>query len=170
MEGYSEGIIDGIAEARRKALDELVRAGMADSALNTVLDVSEIDLKTPTAPEEDVVPSLDSPIIDTTQTAPQSRARTESSDWQSQAACKGNNKNHFPPDHFESKKIRKAREARAKAICSVCPVQVQCLEYSLVNREPAGIWGGVNEIERNQMLIQREQRGLRGRSRTLRVS
>lgn len=106
MEGFSAEIIDSMAEARIKALGEIVRAGMAGSALNTVLDVSEIDLKTPpTTPVEDVAPSSDSPIIDTTQTAPQGRARTESSDWQGQAACKGNNKNHFPPDHFEPKKL-----------------------------------------------------------------
>lgn len=113
---------------------------------------------------------MDTSITDTPQTAPQSRARTESSDWQSQAACKGNNKNHFPPERVERDKNKVARVARAMEICRKCPVRVQCLEYSLENREPAGIWGGVDEKERNQMLLELEQRGLRGRSRTLRVS
>jgi len=45
-----------------------------------------------------------------------------------------------------------AREARAKAICSTCVVQNDCLEYAIRIREPHGIWGGMNETERKQLL------------------
>ena len=32
--------------------------------------------------------------------------------------------------------------ARAKAICTKCPVLEACLEGALVRREPWGVWGG----------------------------
>jgi WhiB family redox-sensing transcriptional regulator len=44
---------------------------------------------------------------------------------------------------------------RAKAICDRCPVQALCLEYALKIRESHGIWGGLNELERRQLLRQR---------------
>ncbi len=32
--------------------------------------------------------------------------------------------------------------ARAKAICSECPIRQACFEEALVRREPYGVWGG----------------------------
>ena len=32
--------------------------------------------------------------------------------------------------------------ARAKELCSTCPVMVECLEGAITRREPAGVWGG----------------------------
>ena len=43
------------------------------------------------------------------------------------------------------------REERAKAICATCPVREPCLEYALRIREPHGIWGGLNESERQPL-------------------
>ena len=40
----------------------------------------------------------------------------------------------------------------AKAICRQCPVRDACLDYSLRIREPHGIWGGLNEVERRNLL------------------
>jgi WhiB family redox-sensing transcriptional regulator len=34
-------------------------------------------------------------------------------------------------------------------------VRDECLEYALGIREPHGIWGGLNEFERRQLLRQR---------------
>jgi len=58
----------------------------------------------------------------------------------------------FPPAHFERKDEKEAREARAKAICGSCPVRRPCLDYALRIREPHGIWGGLSEAERKQIL------------------
>ncbi len=41
---------------------------------------------------------------------------------------------------------------RAKAICAVCPVKAPCLQYALEIREPHGIWGGLNELERKALI------------------
>ncbi|MGH8936508.1 MAG: WhiB family transcriptional regulator [Acidimicrobiia bacterium] len=78
--------------------------------------------------------------------------------WQRRALCRGNHSHlFFPPSTFERKEDRERREARAKAICSVCPVQAECLDYALHIREPYGIWGGLTEMERRLLLGDRAQ-------------
>ncbi len=73
--------------------------------------------------------------------------------WQDKAACKGPQARvFFPPSHLERKDQREAREMRAKAICAVCPVRGPCLAYALEIREPHGIWGGLNELERKALI------------------
>jgi WhiB family transcriptional regulator, redox-sensing transcriptional regulator len=73
--------------------------------------------------------------------------------WQLRAACRGPHANiFFPPAQFEPKADRLVREERAKAICRHCPVRGACLDYSLRIREPHGIWGGLNEVERRTLL------------------
>jgi WhiB family transcriptional regulator, redox-sensing transcriptional regulator len=61
----------------------------------------------------------------------------------------------FPPSQFERKEEKLLRENRAKEICSACSVHRDCLEYALSIREPHGIWGGLNEVERKQLLAER---------------
>jgi WhiB family redox-sensing transcriptional regulator len=73
--------------------------------------------------------------------------------WQDRAACKGPQAEvFFPPSHLERKEERELRERRAKAICASCPVKRPCLDYALRIREPHGIWGGLNELERKQLV------------------
>ncbi|MFQ5554985.1 MAG: WhiB family transcriptional regulator [Acidimicrobiia bacterium] len=43
---------------------------------------------------------------------------------------------------------------RACAICAMCPVRVDCLEYSLEAGERFGVWGGVSEQQRHRLLRQ----------------
>jgi len=47
------------------------------------------------------------------------------------------------------------RESRAKAICEACSVIDECREYALENGEQHGIWGGLNEVERREILNRR---------------
>ncbi len=73
--------------------------------------------------------------------------------WQVRASCRGPQAAiFFPPSHFERKEDKEARERRAKSICQSCPVRKPCLEYALTIKEPHGIWGGLNEMERKQLL------------------
>jgi WhiB family transcriptional regulator, redox-sensing transcriptional regulator len=75
--------------------------------------------------------------------------------WQAKAACRGpHTPLFFPPSHFERKDDKEAREASAKAICAGCAVKKPCLEYALRIREPHGIWGGLNEVERRSLTTQ----------------
>jgi WhiB family redox-sensing transcriptional regulator len=74
-------------------------------------------------------------------------------DWQVRAACRGPQATmFFPPAQFERKDEKLDRERRAKAVCATCSVKRECLEYALRIREPHGIWGGLNEVERRALL------------------
>ena len=76
--------------------------------------------------------------------------------WQVKAGCRGPQAVvFFPPSHFERKDEKVEREQRAKAICATCPVKQPCLDYAIRIREPHGIWGGLNENERKQLLVHR---------------
>jgi WhiB family redox-sensing transcriptional regulator len=76
--------------------------------------------------------------------------------WQQEAACRGVDASlFFAPNYFEKREEKLARESRAKAYCARCPVRKECLEYALRIREPHGIWGGMNESERRQLLRER---------------
>ena len=80
-------------------------------------------------------------------------AQTTEDLWQFKAACRGPQAAvFFPPSSFERKDEKDEREARAKAICNACAVRKPCLQYALDIREPHGIWGGLNELERKQAL------------------
>jgi len=63
-------------------------------------------------------------------------------------ACRGQDPSVFFHPDGERGPAREAREAAAKAICSHCPVRVQCASHSLAVREPYGVWGGLSEDER----------------------
>lgn len=76
--------------------------------------------------------------------------------WQLKGLCRGNHASlFFPPSTSERKEDRDRREAKAKAICSVCTVKRECLDFALEIREPYGIWGGFTEIERRQTALRR---------------
>jgi len=76
--------------------------------------------------------------------------------WQLRAACRGPQAAvFFPPPAFERKDEKLEREARAKDICGSCVVRQGCLDYAISIREPHGIWGGLNEAERKQLMGQR---------------
>jgi WhiB family transcriptional regulator, redox-sensing transcriptional regulator len=50
----------------------------------------------------------------------------------------------FFPERGQSSKA-------ARALCSECPVQAECLEYALERREAFGVWGGTTERDRRKI-------------------
>lgn len=71
-------------------------------------------------------------------------------DWQQQGTCRV-----LPPEMFfhpegERGKARRQRIEQAKAICATCPVLQACREHALTIREPYGVWGGMDEEERQR--------------------
>lgn len=75
-------------------------------------------------------------------------------DWASQAACKA------APELFHpSKYTPRSEVVAALAYCRACPVVTECASYALKNCEPYGIWGGMTETERKELLL---RRGIRG--------
>ncbi|SDP72262.1 WhiB family transcriptional regulator [Lentzea jiangxiensis] len=77
---------------------------------------------------------------------------TEVWDWQMEGLCRGQNSAvFFHPDN-ERGYARAAREEKAKAICGHCPVLQQCRAHALEAQEPYGVWGGMGEDERRQIV------------------
>lgn len=70
-----------------------------------------------------------------------------SREWTEFAVCKGRTALFFPPK-AERPQARARREARARMLCTVCPVQIPCREFARVNHE-YGYWGGESEEERH---------------------
>lgn len=73
-------------------------------------------------------------------------------DWQLQGSCRGLDSALFFHPDGERGPSRVRREAEAKAICRSCPVLRQCRAHALAVREPYGVWGGLSEAEREQLL------------------
>ncbi|MDX1469395.1 MAG: WhiB family transcriptional regulator [Acidimicrobiia bacterium] len=68
-------------------------------------------------------------------------------DWKDEAACAG-----YPNSLFFPSKEASARQVeKAKAICSVCPVSEECIEYAMETNQRSGIWGGTTEDERRSL-------------------
>ena len=79
-------------------------------------------------------------------------------DWQLKGLCRGRNSTvFFHPDN-ERGSARAARESRAKEICRRCPVLQQCRQHALDAQEPYGVWGGMGEDERRQIVAATRRR------------
>jgi WhiB family transcriptional regulator, redox-sensing transcriptional regulator len=73
----------------------------------------------------------------------------ECDDWRDQSACRDTDPDLFFPVGTTGPAIEQI--ANAKAVCRVCDVQKQCLEYALTTNQDSGIWGGTSEEERRAL-------------------
>jgi WhiB family redox-sensing transcriptional regulator len=73
-------------------------------------------------------------------------------EWWERAACRDRNSELFFHADRERGPARASRAAKAKAVCAACPVMLLCREYALAQPEPYGIWGGLDEHERAELL------------------
>ncbi|HEY2331384.1 MAG TPA: WhiB family transcriptional regulator [Acidimicrobiales bacterium] len=58
--------------------------------------------------------------------------------------------------------------ARAKHLCTGCPVQAPCLEAATERREPFGVWGG-ELFAHGHVVVQKRRRGRPPKSRPAEV-
>ena len=79
-------------------------------------------------------------------------------DWQYQGACREADPTLFFHPEGERGAARRQRDNAAKAVCATCPVLEMCREHSLQVREPYGVWGGLTEDERDEMLQRRHRK------------
>lgn len=70
----------------------------------------------------------------------------QTDDWTLQARCRGMADALFPEGKDQK---------RARVVCMGCPVRAVCLAEALDNRIEWGVWGGLTERERRQLLRQR---------------
>src|SRR5262245_59265281 len=79
--------------------------------------------------------------------------------WKADAACLSvvwdTGQDLFYGFDGETNPQTRERQQRAKRLCGGCPVRLECLRYSLETREPHGIWGGLTERERRELLAKR---------------
>lgn len=80
---------------------------------------------------------------------------TDTWDWQLRAACKDVSTSQFFHPENERGMARADRDERAKKICYRCPVMRSCREHALRSHEPYGVWGGLSERERQELLAKR---------------
>jgi WhiB family redox-sensing transcriptional regulator len=78
-------------------------------------------------------------------------------DWIVGAACIGEDPDLFFPVGSTPPALEQVE--RAKDICRGCPVRPECLEWSLVTCQDAGVWGGLEEEERREIRRARRRAG-----------
>lgn len=61
--------------------------------------------------------------------------------WDTRAAC-----SNMEADTFFDENMT----AEAKLVCAKCPVATECLEWALATGEKGGVWGGMDERERQK--------------------
>lgn len=70
--------------------------------------------------------------------------------WRERAACRGLDARIFYP-------VTEEEERAAQAVCEICEVRIDCLEWALERREKDGIWGGATERDRRRIIRQRRR-------------
>ncbi len=72
----------------------------------------------------------------------------EQYDWKTDALCRL----HPEVDWFDDfGKPTDDNIVAAKEVCAECPVQEECLDFALRNREAYNIWGGLTPRERRKL-------------------
>ncbi|MFB6525413.1 WhiB family transcriptional regulator [Streptomyces sp. NPDC056399] len=84
----------------------------------------------------------------TTNAGPQPTIRSIADhSWHSRAACYGINPKEADRLFFHGPRNFRDRQ-QAKQVCAACPVQRDCLNFSLENKVEHGMWGGLTLKER----------------------
>jgi WhiB family redox-sensing transcriptional regulator len=73
-------------------------------------------------------------------------------EWQLQGLCRDVDSTLFFHPEGERGPARRNRDLAAKAVCERCPVLRECRQHALKVREPYGVWGGLTEDERLEIL------------------
>lgn len=75
-------------------------------------------------------------------------------DWRDSAACRSEDPEMFYP----SGRSARGLVVHAQSVCAVCPVVEACGRWALETGEQWGIWGGMSENRRRQILRRRGMR------------
>ena len=81
-------------------------------------------------------------------------------DWQQEGTCRTLPTDMFFHPEGERGAARRRRIDIAKAVCAACPVIAACREHALAIREPYGVWGGLDEDERQRLASGGARRGV----------
>ena len=78
-------------------------------------------------------------------------------EWQRHGNCRNMDSAVFFHPDGERGLARENRVARAKEICRSCPVIAECRSHALSAQEPFGVWGGLDETERREIIAHRRK-------------
>jgi hypothetical protein len=67
-------------------------------------------------------------------------------DWRTKAICRGADNDAWFPHPTNTHAVQTAKQA-----CFTCPVMFSCAQHALTQRIPDGVWGGLNERQRNSI-------------------
>jgi WhiB family redox-sensing transcriptional regulator len=81
---------------------------------------------------------------------PETGQDAQASAWRFHARCADQDPDLFFPVGSSGPALRQT--LRAKAVCAQCPVRSECLEWALDTGQPHGVWGGLDEQERESLL------------------
>ncbi len=70
-------------------------------------------------------------------------------DWRERSACRDTDPDLFFPVGTTGPALEQIEAA--KAVCRLCPVQTDCLDFALSTNQDSGIWGGTSEDERRKL-------------------
>ena len=73
----------------------------------------------------------------------------DADDWRDRASCRDTDPDLFFPVGTTGSALDQI--AAAKAVCTACAAQDQCLEFALATNQEAGVWGGTSEEERRTL-------------------
>lgn len=81
-------------------------------------------------------------------------------EWQREGACRDQDEVLFfgPAAAREERRAKARRIREAKSVCARCPVWECCRGYALENEEEYGVWGGLSELERWELINKRRAR------------
>ena len=85
--------------------------------------------------------------------------------WRSLAACLSADPDLFFP--ISSTGPAERQIARAKVICSGCPVRRECLEFAVTHDQTHGIWGGTTPQDRQRDRRRRRRRAAASAKRVI---
>ena len=98
--------------------------------------------------------------------------------WRESATCRNADTEMFFPEvdkeagqpSVVDRKAAAGLTRQALALCAVCPVRIECLEFSLRTRQLDGIWGGLTEEQRRSLRRRRQVAARRDAAASLRKS
>ena len=82
---------------------------------------------------------------------PETGQDAQASAWRFAARCADQDPDLFFPVGSSGPALRQT--LRAKAVCAQCPVRDECLDWALETAQPHGVWGGLDEQERERLRL-----------------
>jgi WhiB family redox-sensing transcriptional regulator len=73
-------------------------------------------------------------------------------DWQAAGSCRKADPTLFFHPESEQAAERRKRDDAARAVCGECPVLEVCRAHGLAVGEAYGVWGGLSEDDRAELL------------------